>query len=87
MADGLGLFGKNNRNKDRKQLGSILDAFNQMKMDLASFVEEKTGHISRLDKELAQLAGEKHHATKDMEKAMVTKTNIEKLMGESGNSL
>lgn len=87
MAEGLGIFGKNNRKKERRHLGSILEAFNEMKVALAAFVEEKTGHVARLDTELAKLAFEKQQAAKDMDKAIITKQNIEKLMGEGGNPL
>lgn len=85
MADGLGLFGKNNRNKERKNLGSILDSFHQMKTDLSTFVDEKMGHVSRLNTALTKLESEKQQAAQDMEKAIITRTNIEKLMGEGSN--
>lgn len=82
MAKGLGLFGKNGRNKERKDFTSILDTFTKVKEELVQFVGEKDGHIKRLDDEQAVLALQKATAEKEQARAEHIVGNLAAFLGE-----
>ena len=73
----------NKRNKKRKPLSNILEAFTSVMDDLKEHAKEKIGHIARLDREIAAAEKEKQQATTDMERANKIAANIAELMGKS----
>jgi hypothetical protein len=73
----------NKRTKKRKPLVDILTTFSEVKSDLLAHVEEKAGHINRLDRQIAEANAQKATAIADQTRAKVIADNIGKLMGDS----
>jgi len=66
--------------KQKKSLSQILDVFNQMQVELSTFIDDQTRRSEQIDSEILALEGEQSFVDEQRKHAESVFSNIQKLV-------